>query len=206
MRTANASAVSSSCAPTSFEEARQIVDSDPHRSSGLVGPHNSPVARKRRILHGACEIFVAVGHRFMSRCDRRLKTTFGGPDETSPQRLSASDRGRCHDAGRPAHRKGADLSFPAGAHHRRLSPGRRSRHRGARHGSMAVGATRPAIRHREPTGRRHKCRDRRRSSRQLPTATRCSSPRSPMRSIRRSMTSSISTSSATLLRSPASTA
>ena len=74
--------------------------------------------------------------------------------------ISASGRGRCRAAGRVAHRVGASLSDAAGAHHRRLCRRRRDRHRRAPDGSMAVGAARPAIRHREPAGRRQQYRHR----------------------------------------------
>ena len=57
-------------------------------------------------------------------------------------------------------RKGASLSDAAGAHHRRLSAGRRDRHRRASDRPMAVGAAWPAIRHREPAGRRQQYRHR----------------------------------------------
>ena len=76
------------------------------------------------------------------------------------QTISASGSGRCRAAGRVAHRMGASLSDAAGAHDRRLCRRRRDRHRRAPDGSMAVGAARPAIRHREPTGRRQQYRHR----------------------------------------------
>ena len=81
-------------------------------------------------------------------------------DQASPQGISASDRGRCRAAGGRAHRQGASLSVSAGAYHRRLPARRGGRHRGARHSPMALGPFRPAIRHREPAGRRHQRRDR----------------------------------------------
>ena len=74
--------------------------------------------------------------------------------------FSASGRGRCRAAGRVAHRAGASLSGAAGAHHRRLCRRRRNRHCRAPDRSMAVGAARPAIRHREPAGRRRQYRHR----------------------------------------------
>ena len=64
--------------------------------------------------------------------------------------ISASGRGRCRAAGRLAHRLGASLSDAAGAHHCWLRRRRRDRHPRAPDRSMAVGAARPAIRHREP--------------------------------------------------------
>ena len=48
---------------------------------------------------------------------------------------------------------GADLSDAAGAHDRRLCPRRYDRHCRTPHRTVAVGATRPAIRHRESAGR-----------------------------------------------------
>ena len=77
--------------------------------------------------------------------------------------ISASGRGRCRAAGRIAHREGASLSDAAGAHHRRFRRRRCDRHRRAPDGSMAVGAARPAIRHREPAGRWQQYRAPRRS-------------------------------------------
>ena len=67
--------------------------------------------------------------------------------------ISASGRGRCRAAGRLAYRVGASLSVAAGALGRRLCRRRRDRHPRAPDRSMAVGAARPAIRHREPAGR-----------------------------------------------------
>ena len=57
----------------SFEEARKIVDSGSTSVVGIVGPYNSSVGGKRRILHGACKIFVADGHRFVSRGQPQAK-------------------------------------------------------------------------------------------------------------------------------------
>ena len=76
------------------------------------------------------------------------------------RRISASGRGRCRAAGRVARRMGASLSGAAGAHRRRLCRRRRARHPRAPDRSMAVGAARPAIRHREPAWRRHQHRHR----------------------------------------------
>jgi Tripartite tricarboxylate transporter family receptor len=53
--------------------------------------------------------------------------------------ISASGGGCCRSTCPDEDRKGANLSDAAGAHHRRLSTGRRWRHRGAPDGSMAVG-------------------------------------------------------------------
>ena len=61
---------------------------------------------------------------------------------------------------RVAHRTGASLSVAAGALDRRHSRRRRGRHHRAPDRSMAVGAARPAIHHREPAGRRHQYRHR----------------------------------------------
>ena len=118
--------------------------------------------------------------------------------------ISASGRGRCRAAGRVAHRVGASLSDAAGAHDRRLCRRRRRRHRRAPDGSMAVGAARPAIRHREPAGRRQQYRHRggRACARRM--ATRSSWSLRRTRSTPRSTTSSISISSATSRRSRAS--
>ena len=60
----------------------------------------------------------------------------------------------------PAHCAGASLSVTAGAHRRRLSRRRGDRHPGAPDGSMAVGAPRPAIHHREPRRRQRQHRHR----------------------------------------------
>ena len=94
----------------------------------------------------------------------------------------------------------------AGAHHRRLSRRRHDRHRRAPDGSMAVGAARPAIRHREPAGCRQQYRHRggRACARRM--AIRSFWSRRRTRSTRRSTTSSISISSATSRRSRASSA
>jgi hypothetical protein len=45
----------------------------------------------------------------------------GSRHETSPQKISAFGRRRCHAAGGVAHRAGASLSFAASAHHRGFS-------------------------------------------------------------------------------------
>ena len=84
----------------------------------------------------------------------------GGHHETSPPTISASGSGRCRAAGRLADRKGANLSDAAGPHRRRFCRRRRNRHRRAPDRPMAVGAARPAIRHREPARRRQQYRDR----------------------------------------------
>ena len=55
-----------------------------------------------------------------------------------------------------------------------FAAGGAQRHRRAPDGSMAVGAARPAIRHREPAGRRQQYRAPRRSCARRRTATRCS--------------------------------
>ena len=52
----------------------------------------------------------------------------------------------------PAHSRGAILSVTAGTLDCRVCPRRRKRHRRASDGSMAIGADRPAIHHREPAG------------------------------------------------------
>ena len=83
---------------------------------------------------------------------------------------------------------------------------RRDRHRRAPDGSMAVGAARPAIRYREPAGRRQQYRHRGGRAR---AAGRLYAPPGRLRrtrSTRRSTTSSISISSATSRRSRASSA
>ena len=119
--------------------------------------------------------------------------------------ISASGRGRCRAAGRLAHRMGASLSDAAGAHHRRhLPPGGAHRHHRAPDRSMAVGAARPAIRHREPAGRRQQYRHR--GGRACAAGRLHAAPGQlrRTRSTRRSTTSSISISSATSRRSRAS--
>ena len=124
--------------------------------------------------------------------------------ETSPPKFSASGRGRCRAAGRLAHRVGASLSDAAGAHDRRLCRRRRGRHRRAPDRSMAVGAARPAIRHREPAGCRQQYRHR--GGREVASGRLHAAPgrHDQTRSTRRSTTSSISISSATSRRSRAS--
>ena len=72
--------------------------------------------------------------------------------------------------------------------------------RRASDGSMAVGAARPAIRHRESSGRGDQYRHRGGCEFVPPTATRCSSSARRMRSTRRSTISSTSTSYATSCR------
>ena len=90
---------------------------------------------------------------------------------------------------------------------RRLCRRRRDRHHRAPDRSMAVGAARPAIRHREPAGRRQQYRAPRRSCMRPRTAIRSSLVADRRtRSTRRSTTSSISISSATSRRSRASAA
>src|SRR5262249_13145323 len=64
--------------------------------------------------------------------------------------------------GHVAHRGGAGISVAAGTDHRPLSGRPSQRHRRAAHGSIAVRAPRPAIRHREPDGRRRQYRHRKR--------------------------------------------
>ena len=86
------------------------------------------------------------------------------------------------------------VGFPAGG---------ATRHHRAPDGSMAVGAARPAIRHREPTGRRQQYRHRGGRACASRTATRSSWSSQRTQSTRRSTTSSVSISSATLRRSPA---
>ena len=56
---------------------------------------------------------------------------------------------------RMSHREGASLSGAAGAHHRRLSCRRLGRHSRTLDRSMAVGAARPAFRHRQQARRGH---------------------------------------------------
>ena len=89
---------------------------------------------------------------------------------------------------------------------RALRRRRRDRHRRAADRSMAVGAARPAVHHREPAGRRRQYRAPRRSCARRRTATRCSQSLRRTRSTRRSTTSSISISSATSPQSRASAA
>ena len=119
------------------------------------------------------------------------------------RQISASGRGRCRAAGRLAHRVGASLSDAAGAHRRRLCRWRRDRHRRAPDGSMAVGAARPAIRHREPAGRRRQYRHRGGRARAAGRLHAAPGQYERTRSTRRSTTISISISSATSRRSRA---
>ena len=117
--------------------------------------------------------------------------------------ISASGRGRCRAPGRVADREGASLSGAAGAHHRRTCRRQRGRHCRAPDGSMAVGAARPAIHHREPArrGRQHRDRSGRAGAAGRPHAAPGQCARTP--STRRSTTSSISISFATSRRSRA---
>ena len=121
--------------------------------------------------------------------------------------IPASGRGRCRAAGAsriawaqtyPSRPVRMVVGCPAGSARRyRRAPDR----------PMAVGAARPAIHHREPAGcwRQHRHRGGR--ARRPLTAIRCScSPTRRTRSTRRSTTSSISISFATLRRSRASSA
>ena len=89
---------------------------------------------------------------------------------------------------------------------RRLCRRRRGRHPRAPDRSMAVGAARPAIRHREPAGRRHQYRHRGGRARARGRLHAASGRSRRTRSTRRSTTSSISISSATSRRSRASSA
>src|SRR6266576_1850290 len=83
------------------------------------------------------------------RRERRLRRQTNDESEASPSTISASGSGRCRATGRATHRKGADLSIAAGTHHRRV-PGRWGNgHSRTPDGTMAVGAPRAAVRHRE---------------------------------------------------------
>jgi Tripartite tricarboxylate transporter family receptor len=68
--------------------------------------------------------------------------------------ISAVGRGRCRTAGRLAHREGTDLSNAAGARDRAIRGRRRHGHHSTTDGSVVVRSAWPAVRHREPTGRR----------------------------------------------------
>ena len=103
-------------------------------------------------------------------------------------------------------RAGRGLSDQAGQVGRRLSAGRHHRHPGAHHRPVAVGAARPAVRHREQAGRRQQYRDRGGGERRRPTATRSCSSIRPTPSTPRSTRSCRSISCATSRRSPASCA
>ena len=89
---------------------------------------------------------------------------------------------------------------------RRLCRRRRGRHHRAPDRSMAVGAARPAIRHREPAGRRRQYRHRGGRACAAGRLHAAAGQRRRTRSTRRSTTSSISISSATSRRSRASSA
>ena len=72
-----------------------------------------------------------------------------------------SGSGRCRAAGCIARRVGASLSVAAGAHRScHLPPGGSVEHLRAPDRPMAIGAAWPAVRHREPAGRRHQYRHR----------------------------------------------
>ena len=87
-------------------------------------------------------------------------SVWGGCRESSSQKFPAPCGRRRRSAARHAARVRASLSVAAGAHHRRLSAGQRRRRRLAPDQSVAVGAARPAVRRREPAGRRLEHRDR----------------------------------------------
>ena len=74
----------------------------------------------------------------------------GGWHETFPPQLLASGSGRCRAARHLADRKGTSLCNETGALDRRISAGRRCRHRGSDHGPMVVGTARPASHYRKP--------------------------------------------------------
>ena len=77
------------------------------------------------------------------------------------RQISASGSGRCRAAGRLAHRGGAEpIRRGRCASSSALPPGGADRHHRAPDRAMAVGAARPAIRHREPAGRRQQYRHR----------------------------------------------
>ena len=84
----------------------------------------------------------------------------GGHRERRAPSISAACRRRRCRRQRGATRGRARLSDAAGAPDRRLYARRRDRHPGAPDRPMAVGAARPAIRHREPAGRRQQYRHR----------------------------------------------
>jgi hypothetical protein len=84
----------------------------------------------------------------------------GERHETSPPKLSATRRGRRRGAGHSAIRLGADLSDAAGPNSRRHRRRWRARHPRPLDRAMALRAARPAIRRREPAGRRQQYRDR----------------------------------------------
>src|SRR5262249_16721274 len=88
------------------------------------------------------------------------RETQGGRYETSPPKFLASSPGCRRAGGGIGDGGGAVLSDAAGAYCRRISSGWRRRHRRSPDGTMAVGAARPAIHHREPAGRRQQYRDR----------------------------------------------
>src|SRR5262249_56019664 len=73
--------------------------------------------------------------------------------KSSPPQILASRRGRCSATGGLARRSGASLSDAAGAHRCWLPARRRCGHHGTPDRSIAFGAARPAIHHREPAGR-----------------------------------------------------
>jgi hypothetical protein len=82
----------------------------------------------------------------------------GRPNETSPPTIFASGRGCCGASGAAAYIASASLSDAAGAYPRRVSCGWADRHYSTPDRSMAVGTTRPAVRHREPPrGNRQYC-------------------------------------------------
>ena len=94
-----------------------------------------------------------------------------------------------------ADRTGASLSVAAGALDRWLGRRQFARHSRAPNGSLAVGAARPAIRHREPAGRRAAMSPPRRSARSAPDGYTLLAVVRQTPSTRRFMRSSTSTSS-----------
>ena len=100
-------------------------------------------------------------------------------------------------------RAGANLSVAAGALIVGFAAGRRDRHYCAPDRAMAVGAARPAIRHREPAGRGHQYRHRGGREASPPDGYTLLLVSRRMRSTRRSTTNSISISFATSRRSRA---
>ena len=141
-------------------------------AGALVQTWSCPNAKPRRSL-----VLAVAGQRrrwsaeAATRVDRILHK--GGPKSRCPPRhrdsgdnngpstppVSAAYSRCCCAPGPPKHREGAGLAEQTRAHDRTLRARRQYRHRGAAAGSIAPGATGPALRHRESPRRRHQYRN-----------------------------------------------
>jgi hypothetical protein len=113
-----------------------------------MSPWSDPSARRR-----CSKAAIAVPFPRSRECYSLVTTEESGED--SAAEISASDSGRRRVSRCLARSKGTILPDAAGAHCGGLCGGRRDRPCRAPDGSVAVRAARPAIRHREPDGRRN---------------------------------------------------